>query len=212
MSGLDVLGRDRASGHQAAAADRSENEVKVRHLFDHLQPDGSLTGDDMVVVVGVNQRVALALDHLFGDSAAIVERLTCQLDIGAIALGLFHLGEGRRLRHHDGCRDLKALGVICGRLGMVAGRHGDHADALLLIVKAAQFDEGAPVLERVCDLEVLVFDIDFRPGKLRELWRGQSGCLDHLAVERFGGTFDIVECYGHWPPRGNGLWALLLVA
>ena len=82
-------------------------------------------------------------------------------------LGRRHLHERRRHRHHDGRRNAKAGRVIGDRLGMVAGRHGDDAARPFGCRQRGQLGARAALLERVGDLEILVFDEDLGAGERR---------------------------------------------
>ncbi len=125
--GLDVLGGDGDAANDPAAADRHDDAVEVGRVLEHLDADRALSGDDLVVVIGVDEKEALFLDQGLGGDLAVGQRLARQDDTGAMRPGALDLGRGRRLRHHDGGRDAEPLGMIGDGLRMIAGRHGDDA-------------------------------------------------------------------------------------
>jgi hypothetical protein len=49
---------------------------------------------------------------------------------------------------------------------MIASRHGDHAAPPLVLGERGELDEGAAILERIGNLQVLVFDIDLGAGSI----------------------------------------------
>ena len=65
--------------------------------------------------------------------------------------------------------------VIGHRLGVVAGRHGDDAAVALGLAERGQLVQRAAVLERIGDLQVLVFDVDLGAGQRRQPGRRQHG-------------------------------------
>ena len=181
---------DGAAGDEAAAADRNDEDVEIRHLLEHLQRDRPLAGDDVRIVVGVDpDQVALHRNHLgarlrFGESFALKD------DVAASRLGRLDLHERCRHRHDDGCRDAEPPRVISHRLGVIAGRHRDHAAAALVGVERAKLDAGAALLERIGDLQILVFDVDLGAGQRRKRRRRQDRRPQHVAGDRAAGGFD----------------------
>ena len=89
-------------------------------------------------------------------------RLAVEHHLGAMRARRRHLHERRRHRHDDGGRNAEPGGMIGHRLGMVAGRHGDDAAFALGLAERRELDERAALLERIGDLQVLVFDVDCR--------------------------------------------------
>ena len=73
------------------------------------------------------------------------------------------------------------LRVIGDRLGVVAGRHRDHAARALGGAQRRELGERAALLERVGDLQVLVFDEHLRAGERGEFRRRQHRRAQHLA-------------------------------
>ena len=159
---FDVLGRDRHAAEMTpAAADRHDDAVEVRLVLKHFEADRALSGDDLVVVIGVDEDESLFLDHGLGGDLAVGQRFARQDDLRAMRPRALDLGRRRRLRHHDGRRDAEPLGVIGDRLGMIAGRHGDDAARPFRRGQTRHLVIGAAVLEGTGDLQILEFDVDF---------------------------------------------------
>ena len=120
-------------------------------------------------------------------------RLAVENDGGAERLGRLDFHERRRHRHDDGRRDGETAGVIGDRLGVIAGRHRDDAAAALVGGERGKLDAGAALLERVRDLQILVFDEDLGAGQRRQRRRRQQRRAQHVAADRAAGRLDIGE-------------------
>src|ERR1019366_1232849 len=62
-------GRDATD--QSTSADRDQHGFNVGEVFEDFEPDGSLAGNDLLVVVGRHDRVAVLGGQLFGAQAAL---------------------------------------------------------------------------------------------------------------------------------------------
>jgi hypothetical protein len=197
---------DGIAGDQPAAADRDDENVEVGRVFQHFERDGALTGDDVRIVVRMHpDQIALGRDRL-GARLRFGERLAVEHDVGAMRLGGFDFHERRRHRHDNGGGDIQAPGVIGHRLGMVAGRHGDDAAAALFGRQGGELDAGAALLERIGDLQILVFDEDLGTGKRRQRRRGQERRAQHMAVDGAPGGLDVGQRHhGESPAVGPRL-------
>ena len=131
--GLDRLGRGRHARDQAAAADRHHQHVQIRRRRQHLERERALARDDQRIVVGMDEgQVALGRD-LAREHRRVLDRIALEHDLGAELRGLLDLHERRQARHHDGRRNPEPRRVAGHALGMIAGRHGDHAARPLLL-------------------------------------------------------------------------------
>ena len=77
-----------------------------------------------------------------------------QADLGAIALGCLHLGDGRRVRQADQRRNTALGGGQSHALGMVAGGTGDHAVLFFLFTQHGDLIAGAAKLKRTGILQI----------------------------------------------------------
>ena len=81
--------------------------------------------------------------------------------------------------------------MIGHRLGVIAGRHGDHAAAALVGGQRRKLDAGAALLERVGDLQILVFDENVGAGQRRQRRRRQQRRAQHVRRRSCGGPLSI---------------------
>ncbi len=87
--------------------------------------------------------------------------------------------------------------MVGDRLGMIAGRHGDHAAPAFVLAESGELDEGAAILERIGDLQVLVFDVDLGAGEGGKLRRGQHRGAQDRSRELPPRRLDIGKLHGH---------------
>ena len=194
---LARTGGDRIAGDEPAAADGNDQRVEVGGVFQHFERDGALAGDHQRIVIGVDEgQAALARDglraHLRLRHAFAVEH-----DLGAVGLRGLDLHERRRHRHDDGGRDRQARGVVGDRLRVVARRHGDDAAFARRRIERGELVERAAVLERVGDLQVLVFDEDLGAGQRREFRRRQHRRAQHVPGDGAARRYDVGNGHAH---------------
>ncbi len=154
---------------------------------------GALARDDLGVVVGMHPgQAALARDPS-RRAAAPRDGLAVEHDLGAVGPGRRDLHERRRHRHHHGRRNAERCGVIGDRLGVVAGRHRDHAARALGGRQRGKLGARAALLERVGDLQVLVFDQHLGAGQRRQLGRRQHRGAQHMPGDDLPCGFNVCE-------------------
>ena len=184
-------GGDGVAGDQPAAADRDHQGVEVVRVLEHFQRDGALARDHQRVVVGVDEGEAALGGKRLRAHLRLRHALALEHDLGAVRLRRLDLHERRGHRHHDGGRDPQPRGVVGDRLGVVAGGHGDHAPRPRGRVERGELVERAAILERVGDLEILVFHMDVGAGQRRELGGRQHRRAQHLARDRAARRLDV---------------------
>ena len=123
--------------NQPAAADRDHQHVEFGRVLKHLQPDRPCPRHDRDIVERMDENIAFVGFQLARMGIGVVEPLAMQHDMGAMAFGLGDFDHRRRHRHDDRHRDAEAPAMIGDRLGMVAGRRGDHAARPLRLSQAA---------------------------------------------------------------------------
>ena len=148
------------AGDQSAAADGHQNRVHVAHFIHDLQTDGALTGNDVLIVEGVDKGVAVLLLQFQSLVVGVVVDTGYQADLGTVALGGLHLGDGGGIGQADQGRDAALAGGQRHALGVVAGGAGDDALGLFLIGKHSDFIAGAPKLERAGFLQALGLQVE----------------------------------------------------
>ncbi len=158
-AGLDRFRRERHAADQPTAADRHDQAVEVRNVFDHLERDCALSGDDQRVVERMDERQAAARREVAGERRRVTQLFAMQDHLRPVRLRVLDLHERRVRRHHDRDRYAEALAVIRHGLGMIARRHRDDAAPLLVDRQAQQLVQRAALLERGGELQVLEFQV-----------------------------------------------------
>ena len=139
--GLDGKGN---TGNQSAAAHRHHHSIHIRQLVKDLQADGTLPGDDLLVIVGVDKGHVVLLLQLHGLVVGFVVGAGHKADLRAQIFGVFHLHQGCAVRHTDDAADAAPGSGQRHALRMVARRAGNHALGALLLRKLADFYSKRP--------------------------------------------------------------------
>ncbi|CFO07951.1 Uncharacterised protein [Bordetella pertussis] len=158
---LDGLGGGGDARDQAAAADAHHYGVQVWARLQHFERHRTLPGNHGWIVVGMDHDQAALARQFVAARLGVVEGVAGQDDFGAEAPRVGHLDRGSEARHDDHRRHAHALRVVRHALGMVAGRHGDHAGGALGLGQVEHPVEGAALLERGGELQVLELQPDF---------------------------------------------------
>src|SRR5581483_4191477 len=152
--------RNRAAAGAAAAANRHEDHVDVRRLFDDLETVGADAGDEQRLDGRVDVPPRTLGEDLLEplarlvEVAAVFDQLRAQRAHRRVLLGI--VAE----RHDDRARYPFALTRERNRLPVIARRRGDDADAAFLGRQAANQVEAAAHLDRAGRVVVLVLDAD----------------------------------------------------
>lgn len=85
--GLQLLDGQRHAGDQTAAADGDHDLLHFGKLLQDLQTDGALTGNDIGIVKGMREGVAVLLGKTLGLPGGIIIDTGNQNYLGAIAAG-----------------------------------------------------------------------------------------------------------------------------
>ena len=188
---LDRPRRRGAARDQAAAADGHHQHLEPGHLVQHLQRHRALAGDDMGVVVGMDEDAPLPSAPIRREAGGLGQAVAVQHHRRAEALGVGDLVERRRARHHDGRRDAECGGVKGDRLGVVARRHGDDAGAPFRRAQRQQLVERATLLERRGVLQVLQLEEQPRAADLGQGARMHARRVHDAACDGGGGGADV---------------------
>ena len=141
----------------------------------HLQRDRALAGDDARIVVGMDEHQPLGRGQAMRLGAGLGQRVAVQHDPRAMTAGVLTFMLGVK----DGMTMVAGMpsraGVIGDALGVVAGRHGDHAALALVGRELQQRVERAALLERGGELQVLELDPDVGLGDARQRLAAQAG-------------------------------------
>ena len=146
-AGVDLLDARGHTGKQSAAAGRHDDDVRRGQVAEDLEAERTLTGNDLGVIVGVQERGVLLLADLAGLGVSVVIAVAREHNVRAVALRGLRLGDGRGLGHDDRGRYAEAVRGVGHALCMVAGRRGHDGPGL------AAFDERRDLVARAADLE-----------------------------------------------------------
>ena len=189
--GVEALERERHAGDQAAAADRHDHDIDVAELLEDLQTDRPLPRDDVLIIEGMDEGIALLLLELARLLVGIVIDARHEADLRAVALGGLDLRDRGAVRQAD-----QRLDAVLGRgerhaLGMVTGRARDNALGLLLVAQLRDLVIRAAHLERAGDLEILGLEVNVRV--LADLRGMDDVRLPDDALQHIAGMIDLVQ-------------------
>ena len=127
---------DGHAGKQTAAADGHAQAIEIREIFEHLERHRTLAGDDVFVVIGVDENEVLTLGQMLRVLTGFGQVLPMQDHARTEQPRLLHLVEWRVERHDDRGRYAEPRGVMRDALRVIPGRHGDDTAAALLGIEA----------------------------------------------------------------------------
>ncbi len=194
------LGFVRFDGHrhprgQPPAPHRQDHGVQFGQVLDDLQAQGTLAGNHLGVVEGMDKSIALGHQGL-GPLQGLPQVPAMENHFSPVALGGQLLGNRGPLGHDDGGRKTQ-LGRGEGHpLAVVAGGGGHHPRPLAPRFEQGQAVDGPPQLERPGGLEVLQLQEDF-PARAPAQGMGidQRGAEDHPGLP-LPGCFNVFEGHG----------------
>ena len=189
--GLQALDGKCHAGDESAAAHRHDDSVHIGQLVENFEADSTLTGDDLLVVVGVDEGHARFFLQLHGLVVGVVVGAGYEADLRTEVLGVLNLHDGRTVRHADDAFDAAAGGSQCHALRMVARRAGDHALGALLCGELADLIVSAAHLEAAGGLQILGLQVQMAV-------LGKLGCLNEVGLagnvlEHKGGVVDLIQ-------------------
>ena len=211
-AGVDLLDARGHTAKQSAAAGRHDDDVRRGQVAEDLEAERTLTGNDLGVIVGVQERGVLLLADLAGLGVSVVIAVAREHNVRAVALRGFRLGDGRGLGHDDRGRDAEAVRGVGHALCMVAGRRGHDGPGL------AAFDERRDLVARAADLErtgflaVFVLEINVAARHGRERGRQVELRVMQHALEPLCRTFKFLQWDLHSKhPHKISVWVFLLL-
>ena len=169
-------------GRKAAAADRDDDGLEVRHLFDELEAERAGAHRGAQALEGMHER-ALFLVANFIDAAKSRVKIRLEHDLAAEAAALGHAKRIRALLHHD----LRARADRARREGggdrVVARADRANAAGALGIGQRKRVHQRAARLEAAGVLEKLELERHARAGGQRRLDRGSRERLDRRLAD-----------------------------
>jgi hypothetical protein len=145
---------------EAASADGDDDGLEVGHLLQQLQADGALSGDDGVVIEGVEEDEAFGVAAAAGFIDGFVEIVAVEDDFGSVVAGRGDFDQRREDGHADLRADAVLGGVIGDGLGMIAGGGGDDAAGAFVRGHGEDSVESAALLKGACHVEIFHLQIE----------------------------------------------------
>ncbi len=158
--GVNLLYGEGDTGDETAAADGNNNGIQIGHLLRDFKAYGGLPGDDICVVKGVDEGIAVLVTELKGFVIGIVVDAVYHNNLGAVALGGFNFRDGGAVGKADIAFDAVAGRGEGNALGMVAGRTGDDTARFFFFGKVADFEIRAANFKRAGNLQVFGFKVN----------------------------------------------------
>ena len=166
-------------------------------LLQHFKSQGTLTGDDCVVIEGMDESEMLLLAAPDGFFTGIVVVGAVKNDFGAVGLGGGNLDQRRRERHANLGFDPAPAGVIGQSLRVVPCRSRNHSLIAFLRAHGQQFVQCAALFECAGPLQVVEFQINGIAGELRKSGGESAGRKIDRRANALQGSLDIGES-DHW--------------
>jgi hypothetical protein len=196
-TGAAILQRERDAGGEPAAADRDQHGLGVGRLLRELEADRPLAGDHALVLEGVHERRAGALDVRRRGRDGLLEALAGQLGRAAVGASGLDLGHRRVLRHEDRRGDARFPRRPGHRLPVVPRARRDDSGGALALAQGRDRVVRPADLEGAGALEVLRLQEHLTPREAREGLRRVEGRLARDALKTGARGLDVSDCRRH---------------
>ncbi len=160
-------------------------------LTEDLHRHGTLPGDHIGIVIGVDIDVALLFHQLQRIGQRLGEGITVQHHLAAAGAYALHLQLRRGAWHDDGGLDTQLLGRQRNALGVIARRCRDHATRQFLGRQLRQLVVGAANLEGEHRLQILALEQNLVADSLGKLAGGLQRGFDGDVVD--AGSEDLLD-------------------
>ena len=149
------------TGNQTATTDRYKNGMHVMLvLLQNFKRNGSLPGDDIRIIVGMNKGHATLLGFGCRINIGIIIGVTGQFYARTIIPGRLNLDGRCCSRHYDQRLDPQLARRQCHALGVVPGRCGNDTAGAIFFRQPRNLVIGTAQLERMYRLQVLALHPD----------------------------------------------------
>jgi len=155
-AGLDDSANTR---DQPSAADRGDHDVEITDVFEQLEGERPLTGDDVVVVEWRNEHAPVLSTIDFATVAGSSGAAIVEMELPPVAFDSGNLHLGRVGRNHDGGGCTHHGGSQRHGRTVVAGGEGDDAGLPLCRGQLEHPVQRPAELERAGSLEALELDV-----------------------------------------------------
>jgi len=160
---FDGFGCNRHACYQTTAADRHNNHIQIRLLFQNLQRDCALPGSHNRIIKRVNKGHPPLGRQIQRELDAFVKSRTMQDHLGPEILGFLDLVERCPFGHDDHGWNAQPVCVIRKSLCVVASTTSDHTSFLFRLRQCQQLRQRAPRFEGVSVLQVFKLEIEIEP-------------------------------------------------
>src|SRR6266404_2445052 len=191
--GIRLFQRAGDAPNQPSATDRDDDGFEIGMLLDKLQADSALSGDDDIVIEGMNEGEVLgftAADGLF-ESFVVVGAV--QNYIRAVAARCRDLDERRGQGHANLGADAELAGMVGHALRVISGRGCDHTLGTFFGAEREQLVQRAALFESARALEVVELQIDGVGGGLGKGLRTRARRKVDGAANTAQGRLDVIE-------------------
>src|SRR6202158_6256302 len=184
------------SADQSTSADRDQHsfnagQICITKVFEDFEPDRSLAGDDLFVVVGRHDHVAVLGGQLFGALAALFTAGTDGDDLRSEGGGGFELVPGSIAGHDDDGLHAERPRRVGHSLRMIAAGIGNNSAAALFLAKRCDLVISATQFESADGLKV--FELEEKLALIRRARPFEQRSADSDAVQTRFSRANVVE-------------------
>ena len=133
--GIAELNRGGDAADQSTSADRDQHSFNVGEVFEDFEAHRALAGNDLFVIVGRHDRVAVLGGQFFGAQAALFTARADGDDLRSERGGGFELVLRSIARHHDDGLHPKRPRRIGHALPVIAAGIGNDAAAAVFLAQ-----------------------------------------------------------------------------
>ncbi len=184
------------TSEEATATDGNDERIEVRRLFEDLERECALAGDDVEIVERMDGRGAGGHGECNGVRLRGLKGFTVEHHVGAKAAAARDLHSRRGGGHDDSDSDAELRAVVSEAEGVVAGRGGDNTAGALLGVETEEGMARAALFEGTRALEVVAFQPEFHAGNFRECRCNEARRESKPGREATAGGFYVSEAEG----------------
>ena len=194
--GMAELDRSRDAADQSAAAHRDQHSLDCGQVFEDFKTDRALAGDDLLVVVGRNDHVAMFRRQLLGAQTAFFAARAHGDDLRPESGGRFELVLRSIAGHDDDRFHPQGPRRISHPLRVIAAGVGDDSPAAFGIAQRSDLVVSPAQLEGADGLQVLELQVEF--AGISNASPFQEGRADGDALEARLSLLNVVKRNHYW--------------
>ena len=173
---------DGSTAEETAAADGRNDDVEVGNVFEQFDGCGALAGDDLRIVVRMNQHGAGFFLEDFAGGVARSDAIFAFGDAAAVGFDGLTLGAGRGAGHDDPRGNTPTAGGERNGCGMISRRYSDDAALRLFVGERENGVGGAAEFKRAGFLQILALEKQVRAGHVVDGFRGEDGSAMNMRL------------------------------